>query len=61
LLLEIKLHNKCSLPQIAHQSKKFIPIREEISKNEKNVLNDGANHHKGMEAMGGWLFLTNTT
>jgi len=49
------------LPQIAHQSKKFIPIREEISKNEKNVLNDGANHHKGMEAMGGWLFLTNTT
>jgi len=43
---------------IHYQSKKFIPIREEISKNVKIVLDDGANHYMGKEAVGGWLFLT---
>jgi len=40
------------------QSKKFELIKQEMSKSN-NILYDGAaNHFRGKEAVGGWLFLT---
>lgn len=43
-----------------YQSKKFQMIKQEMSKEYHVIYDGGANHFKGREGVGGWLFLTDT-
>jgi len=40
------------------QSRKFKKIGAEVTHGKKIVLDGGANHFKGAEGVGGWLYLT---
>ena len=42
------------------QTRKFELIKQELSRDYEIIYDGGANHFRGKEAVGGWLFLTST-
>jgi len=44
-----------------HIEKKIKPLREQISKDRKIICEGSANHKKGTNAIGGWMFVIEDT
>lgn len=40
------------------QKKKFVKIKADVTNGKTVIMDGGANHFKGTEAVGGWLYLT---
>lgn len=43
---------------LQNQKKKFKNISADVTKGKTIIMEGGANHFKGVEAVGGWLYLT---